>query len=54
VQLGLVPIPKTSKLERLEENKDVFDFELSDAEMGELAALDGDGDEVTDSDRFGH
>jgi 2,5-diketo-D-gluconate reductase A len=54
VQLGLVPIPKTSKPERLEENKDVFDFELSDEEMDELAALDGDGDEVTDSDRFGH
>jgi 2,5-diketo-D-gluconate reductase A len=54
VQLGLVPIPKTTKPERLDENKDVFDFELTEAEMGELAALEGEGDEVVDSDRFGH
>jgi 2,5-diketo-D-gluconate reductase A len=54
VQLGLVPIPKTSKPERLRENRAVFDFELSDVEMDELAALDGDGRDVVDSDRFGH
>jgi 2,5-diketo-D-gluconate reductase A len=54
VQLVLLPIPKTSKLERLDENRDVFDFELSETEMDELAALDGDDAGVTDSDRFGH
>jgi 2,5-diketo-D-gluconate reductase A len=54
VQHGLVTIPRTSKPERLAENRDVFDFELTDAEMGELAALDRADEGVTDSDRFGH
>lgn len=54
VQLGLVPIPKTSKTERLPENRDVFDFELTDDEMGELERLDRGDEGVTDSDRFGH
>jgi 2,5-diketo-D-gluconate reductase A len=54
VQLGLIPIPKTSKAERLEENKDVFDFELDEAEMDELASLDGGDEGVVDADRFGH
>ena len=54
VQLGLVPIPKTSKPERLLENRDVFDFELTDEEMDELAGLDRGDEGVTDSDRFGH
>ena len=54
LQLGLVPIPRTSKLERLSENRDVFDFDLSGAEMEELASLDRADDGVTDSDRFGH
>jgi 2,5-diketo-D-gluconate reductase A len=54
VQLGLIPIPKTSKPERMAENIDVFDFELSEGEMDELAALHGHGAEPVDSDRFGH
>jgi 2,5-diketo-D-gluconate reductase A len=54
VQLGLVPIPKTSKPERLPENRDVFDFELSNEEMDELARLDRADEGVMDSDRFGH
>jgi 2,5-diketo-D-gluconate reductase A len=54
VQLGLVPIPKTSRPERLAENIDVFGFDLADEEMERIAALDGHGDEATDSDRFGH
>ena len=37
----------------MSENLDVFDFELTDAEMAELARLDGT-DDVMDSDRFGH
>jgi 2,5-diketo-D-gluconate reductase A len=54
VQLGLVPIPRTSKPERLAENRDVFDWELNAAEMDELAGLDRADEGVTDSDRFGH
>jgi 2,5-diketo-D-gluconate reductase A len=54
VQLGLIPIPKTSKAERLDENRDVFDFELDRTDMDELAALDRGDEGVVDADRFGH
>jgi 2,5-diketo-D-gluconate reductase A len=53
VQLGLVAIPRTSKAERLVENLDVFDFELSSDDMDRLATLDGT-ERPTDSDRYGH
>lgn len=39
VQQGIVVIPRTSRVERLEENFLLFDFELSDAEMREIAGL---------------
>jgi len=39
IQQGVVVIPRTSKVERLQENFDVFDFKLSDAEMQEIAGL---------------
>jgi diketogulonate reductase-like aldo/keto reductase len=39
VQQGVVVIPRTSKVERLKENIAVFDFELSPAEMSEIASL---------------
>ncbi len=32
-------IPRTRKLERLEENITIFDFALSDAEMNDVASL---------------
>jgi 2,5-diketo-D-gluconate reductase A len=54
VQLGLVPIPKTSKRERLAENIDVFDFALGSEEMDRIGALDRHGEGAVDSDRFGH
>jgi 2,5-diketo-D-gluconate reductase A len=54
VQLGLIPIPKTSKPKRLEENLDVFDWELSPEEMDRLTGLDRGGEGAMDSDRFGH
>ena len=38
-QQGIVVIPRTNKVERLKENFDLFDFELSDAEMREIAGL---------------
>jgi 2,5-diketo-D-gluconate reductase B len=44
VQQGVAVIPRTSKVERLSENIAIFDFELSDAEMNEVAGLaHGDG-----------
>jgi diketogulonate reductase-like aldo/keto reductase len=39
VQNRIVVIPRTSKLERLEENAAIFDFELSPAEMAEIGKL---------------
>jgi diketogulonate reductase-like aldo/keto reductase len=38
-QEGVVPIPRTTKKERLAENAAIFDFELSDAEMAAISAL---------------
>jgi len=39
VQQGIAVIPRTSKVERLAENIDLFDFELSDSEMTQIAEL---------------
>jgi diketogulonate reductase-like aldo/keto reductase len=38
-QLGLLVIPRTSKIGRLAENISIFDFTLSDGEMAEIARL---------------
>lgn len=39
LQLGVVPIPKASKVEHLQENIEVFDFELSEEDMATLTDL---------------
>ncbi|MGA8613754.1 MAG: aldo/keto reductase [Xanthobacteraceae bacterium] len=39
VQQNVVVIPRTSKVERLSENAAIFDFTLSEREMGDVAAL---------------
>ncbi len=39
VQLGTIPIPRTANPEHMKQNLDVFDFNLSAAEMAELKAL---------------
>lgn len=40
IQRGVVVIPKSTHYERMAENFNVFDFSLSDDEMGAIAALD--------------
>ena len=40
IQHGVVTIPKSVRPQRMAENADIFDFELSKAEMKELDALD--------------
>lgn len=42
LQEGIIVFPKTSRRERLAENFDVFDFELSDAQMGAIRQSDLD------------
>jgi 2,5-diketo-D-gluconate reductase A len=54
VQQDVVPIPKSSNRERLEQNLAIFDFELTADELAALSALDGTGSTQADSDRFGH
>ena len=48
VQQGIVVIPRTGKVERLSENAAIFDFELSEVEMAEIAALARPGGRVVD------
>lgn len=40
IQRGIVVIPKTTHIERMRENFDVFDFTLSDEEMNLISSLD--------------
>lgn len=40
VQLGAIPIPKSANPERQRENLDVFGFELTDAEIASISALE--------------
>jgi 2,5-diketo-D-gluconate reductase B len=39
VQQNVAAIPRTSKLERLSENIDIFDFELFDQDMAEISTM---------------
>jgi 2,5-diketo-D-gluconate reductase B len=48
VQQNVVAIPRTSKIERLSENIEIFDFALGDAEMAEISAMASEGGRLTD------
>jgi len=39
-QRGVVAIPKSVKPERMAENIDIFDFQLTDEEMASIATMD--------------
>jgi 2,5-diketo-D-gluconate reductase B len=48
VQQGIAVIPRSSRVERLAENMAIFDFELSQAEMTEIASLASRGGRIVD------
>ena len=48
VQQNVSAIPRTSRVERLSENIDIFDFTLSDDEMGEISSLANARGRMTD------
>ncbi len=54
VQLGVVPIPKSSDPRRQAENLAVFDFALTDEEMAQVSALDTGAVKGADPEKFGH
>ena len=47
-QQGIAVIPRTSKIERLQENFTIFDFRLSDTEMKKIAGLARRGGRLVD------
>ncbi|MFF1828992.1 aldo/keto reductase [Paenarthrobacter sp. NPDC058040] len=54
VQQGLVAIPKTANPQRMQENLDVFGFELDHDDLAGLQTLDAGPDAGVDSDVQGH
>ena len=48
VQRGVAVIPKSVHKERMEQNIDIWDFRLSDADMAEIAKLDIGHSEIVD------
>lgn len=54
VELGIVPIPRSSNPQRLAQNLDIFDFTLTTAEIAAISALDTGAEKRVDSDTMGH
>jgi 2,5-diketo-D-gluconate reductase A len=54
IQLGLSVVPKSATPQRMAENIDVYDFELSDEEVAAISALDRGEAFADDSDVIGH
>jgi diketogulonate reductase-like aldo/keto reductase len=52
IQHGIVTIPKSVRPERIKENADIFDFELTAEEMAEIDALNRDERTGPDPDVF--
>ncbi|MFP3719473.1 aldo/keto reductase [Niallia circulans] len=49
-QLGALPIPKSSSPERQQENLEIFDFKLNDAEMNKISSLTRADGRIADQD----
>jgi len=54
IELGLVPIPRSSNPVRLAQNLEIFDFALTPVEIATITALDTGAEKRVDSDVQGH
>lgn len=54
IQLGNLPVPKSATAERQADNLDVFSFELTDAEVAAISALDTPDGRLFDGDPEEH
>ena len=52
LQRGVAVIPKSVRKERMQENLDIFDFELTDADMAQIATLDTGRSTIIDPDNI--
>jgi 2,5-diketo-D-gluconate reductase A len=52
VQRSTIVFPKSVTPKRIQENFEIFDFELSDADMKRISALDRDGRTGPEPDTF--
>jgi 2,5-diketo-D-gluconate reductase A len=54
MELGVIAVPRSTNPERIKQNIDIFDFQLTASDMAQLAELDQGEAAAVDSDRFGH
>lgn len=52
LQYGFLPLPKTSTFERVEENANIFDFELSPEDMKIIDSFEGQAGRMRDPDEI--
>ena len=50
IQRGIITIPKSQKTERIKENFEIFDFEMTEDEIKEIDALDGKQKRIQDDE----
>ena len=50
IQRGIITIPKSQKKERIKENFEIFDFEMTEDEIKEIDVLDGKQNRIQDKD----
>jgi diketogulonate reductase-like aldo/keto reductase len=50
LQMGFLPLPKSTSAERIKENADVFDFEIDEGEVLHMARMKGACGESWDPD----